>query len=370
MKKLLNLIVLTGIIAGGCAQPKGYVIDGTITGNNPEVYLTGTNEKGKLDTLQRASALNGKFRFEGSVGEPKIYFLQVKGGKGRIPLLMEDTVFNVDIRKSDLGDVRNYTALGGKLQNLKDRLNQREIEIFRDRDSVLTCFYAAEKEQDRFAQMHERAMLEIMAERYDQVENEYISANRDNILGLSLIFYRYSYLDFESLKPKFDLLSEEMKQTPEGQLIARRYEVLGEVKVGAQAPDFKLPTLDGNTFHLYGKSASVKIIDFWASWCGPCRRENPHLVEVYKKYEDKGLMMISVSMDTDEKSWKKAIEADGLTWIQACDLKGTAGEVARDYRITGIPHIFILDGNNKIVAEGARGEEIDRAVDQILSRYR
>ncbi len=369
MRKLVNWIMLSGIIAGSCAQPKGYVIQGTIAGNNPEVYLTRVNEKGKLDTLQETGAVDGKFRFEGVVGEPKIYFLHVKGGKGRIPLLMEDTVFTVDIRKYDLADVRNYSALGGKLQNLKDRLNQREIEIFQDRDSVLTCFYAAEKEQDRFAQMHERAMLEIMGERYDQEENEYIAANRDNILGLSLIFYRYPYLDFERLKPKFDLLSEEMKQTPEGQLIARRYEVLGEVKVGAQAPDFKLPTLDGSTFHLYGKSASVKIIDFWASWCGPCRRENPHLVEVYKKYKDKDVMMISVSMDTDEKSWKKAIEADGLIWVQACDLKGTAGEVAQAYRISGIPHIFILDGNNRIVAEGARGEEIDRAVDQILSRY-
>ena len=153
--------------------------------------------------------------------------------------------------------------------------------------------------------MHEMASLQVMDEIYDKEENEYIQENRDNILGLYLVFYRHSYLNYERLKLKFDMLSEEMKHTPEGQVIDKRYKKLSEVKVGAYAPNFKLPTLDGDSVHLYGKSATIKIIDFWASWCGPCRKENPHLVEIYKKYKDKDLLMISVSMDTDENAWRK-----------------------------------------------------------------
>lgn len=213
--------------------------------------------------------------------------------------------------------------------------------------------------------MHEMASLQVMSELYNQEENRFIQENRDNILGLSLVFYRYQHLNYEQLKPKFDMLSETMKKTPEGLLIAARYDKLGEVKVGATAHDFKIRTMQGDTLRLYGTRGSVKILDFWASWCGPCRKENPHLVEIYKKYKDKNLLMIGISMDTNEKAWKEAVEADGLEWIQACDFNGSSGPVAKDYRISGIPHIFVLDGNNKIIGEGLRGKELD----ELLAKY-
>ena len=264
-----------------------------------------------------------------------------------------------------MGDVRNFSARGGVLQNRKDALDRKEEKIYRERDSVLARFYRANEEDNIFGKMHEMASLQVMDEIYDKEENEYIQKNRDNILGLYLVFYRHPYLNYERLKLKFDMLSEEMKHTPEGQVIDKRYKKLSEVKVGAYAPNFKLPTLDGDSVHLYGKSATIKIIDFWASWCGPCRKENPHLVEIYKKYKDKDLLMISVSMDTDEKAWRKAVKEDGLEWIQACDLQGADGKAVRAYRVTGIPHIFVLDGNNKIIGEKLKGQELD----DLLAKY-
>lgn len=366
MKKLIGMFALCGAMVYGCAQPGGYVINGTIQGGNPTLYLTAVNDSGKIDTLQQVKADAGAFRFEGRAEKPRLYFLHAEGKEGRIPLFIQDTVFTVDIRKDDLSDVRNYTIQGGVLQQRKNALDREAVKIYRDRDTVLARIYAAEKRHDIWEKMHQLAGLQVMDELYDQVENECLAANHDNILGLCLVYFRYKYLNYERLKPKFDLLSDEMKNTPEGKLIAARYEMMSEVKVGAMAPNFKLPTITGDTVHLYGKSARVKIVDFWASWCGPCRKENPHLVEIYKKYKDKDFLMISVSMDTDEKSWKNAVKADGLEWIQACNLQGSMSEVAKAYRIAGIPHLFILDGNNKIVAEGLRGKEIDEVLEKYL----
>lgn len=358
-------MIVSGLMLGGCTSAKEYVIRGTIAGGDSDLYLTAINAEGKLDTIQHVVPVKGKFQMKGILEKPMISFLVVKDGKGRMPLLLEDTIFDLDIKNIDLRDVRNYTARGGVLQNRKYALTQKEIEIFKDRDSVLARYYKAEQNREMFAKMHEMAALQVMGELYDQEENEAIRENHDNILGLSLVFYRYKFMNYEQLKPKFEMLSDTMKNMPEGKLIQDRYSILSEVKVGAYAPNFKLPTINGDSVHLYGKSARIKILDFWASWCGPCRNENPHLVDIYKRYKDKDLLMISVSMDTNEKAWKDAVKADGLEWIQACDLKGTAGSVARDYRISGIPHIFILDGNNKIIGEGLRGKELD----ELLSKY-
>ena len=366
MRKWMMLIAFYGFMLSGCTiNVKEYVIKGNVVWGNPDVYLIVVNENGKFDTVQHVVPVNGKFEMKGNLPEPKIGFLIVKDGKGRIPLLLQDTVLNVDIKTDNLSDVRNFVARGGVLQNRKFALDRKEIEIYGDRDSVLARFYKAEKEHDIFEKMHEMALLQTMDEMYDQEENRFIQENRDNILGLSLVFYRYKYLNYERLKPKFDVLSEAMKNTPEGQLIAARYSMLSEVKIGAYAPNFKLPTMQGDSVHLYGKSAAVKILDFWASWCGHCRKENPHLVEIFKKYRDKSLLMISISMDTNEKVWKEAVKTDGLEWLQACDLNGSDGPVARAYRISGIPHIFVLDGNNKIIGEGLRGKELD----ELLAKY-
>ena len=364
MRKLIKLIVLLVFVFEGCVSAKEYVIKGKIEGG-AKLYLSVMNEQGKLDTIQQVMAQNGEFQMKGSIGGDRIAFLTVQDRKGRIPLMLKDTIFSLDIRGNDLSDVRNFTARGGVLQNRKDALDQKEIEIYRNRDSVLARFSRAEKEHNIFRKMHEMASLQVMDEIYDKEENRLIQENEDNILGLYLVYYRYSYLNYERLKPKFDVLSESMKNTPEGRLVEKRYKRLSEVKVGAYAPNFKLPTLAGDSIHLYGTSATVKIIDFWASWCGPCRKENPHLIEIYNKYKDKGLLLISVSLDTDEKSWKKAVKEDGLEWIQACDLNGADGKAARAYRVTGIPHIFVLDGNNKIIGEKLKG----KGLDELLSKY-
>lgn len=136
--------------------------------------------------------------------------------------------------------------------------------------------------------------------------------------------------------------------------------------VGGEAPDFTQNMPDGKSLTLSELRGRYVLIDFWASWCGPCRRENPHVVKLYDQYKDKGFTVLGVSLDRDQERWLKAIEADNLTWYQVSDLKGWSNSVAQLYGVRSIPHTVLLDPEGKIVARNLRGASLDNTLQELL----
>lgn len=135
---------------------------------------------------------------------------------------------------------------------------------------------------------------------------------------------------------------------------------------GAVAPDFTQKTPEGEEMSLSDLKGKVVLIDFWASWCGPCRKENPHVLKVYNKYKDKGFEILGVSLDRSKMPWLKAIEKDGLTWHHVSDLKGWQNEVAKNYSVRSIPHTVLLDENQRIIARNLRGASLEQKLQQIF----
>ncbi len=135
---------------------------------------------------------------------------------------------------------------------------------------------------------------------------------------------------------------------------------------GGEAPDFTQASPDGEDISLSDFRGSVVLVDFWASWCGPCRRENPNVVKLYEKYHDQGFDILGVSLDRDKKRWVKAIEQDELGWSHVSDLKGWQNEVAQLYGVRSIPHTVLLDREGKIIARNLRGEALERKLAEIF----
>lgn len=136
--------------------------------------------------------------------------------------------------------------------------------------------------------------------------------------------------------------------------------------IGGLAPDFEQNTLDGQPMKLSSLRGKVVLVDFWASWCGPCRRENPHVVKLYNKYKSKGFEVLGVSLDQKKASWEKAIAKDKLTWSHVSDLKGWKNEVAKQYSVTSIPHTILLDKEGKILARNLRGADLDAKLKELF----
>ena len=197
--------------------------------------------------------------------------------------------------------------------------------------------------------------------------NNIVRKNADNVLAAYLqTAGSERIMELEPLKQIYSLLSEKAKETAPGKLLEARIADLEKVGIAATAPDFTLTTPEGKQVSLYSVKGKLKIIDFWASWCGPCRMENPNMVKLYNDFKDKGLAIVSVSLDERKVPWVQAIKKDGMPWTHVSSLKGWKCEVVKQYNIDAVPSIIVLDENNRILAKNIRAEKLRAFVTEYL----
>ena len=213
-----------------------------------------------------------------------------------------------------------------------------------------------------------QTMYNQESDKNSQILQNLIKQNKDDIAVLM-------FLDNFPREKHAALHNEVVKalyaKYPNHQLVKERYAIetspATATSVGAIAPDLAFPDPDGNIRKLSDLRGKVVLLDFWASWCRPCRGENPHVVAMYQKYHDKGFEVFSVSLDRDKESWKRAIAADGLVWPNhVSDLKYWSSEAARTYGVSSIPSTFLLDQNGRIIAKNLRGEALTNALKQLF----
>ncbi|MCB0704914.1 MAG: redoxin domain-containing protein [Saprospiraceae bacterium] len=148
--------------------------------------------------------------------------------------------------------------------------------------------------------------------------------------------------------------------------LEKKIQLMTALSVGGEAPDFEMANPDGTLMNLHSMRGKVVLVDFWASWCGPCRRENPNVVRVYEKYKDKGFEVLGVSLDRERARWINAIEADGLVWQHVSDLKGWQNEAAQLYEVRSIPATLLLDAEGRILARNLRGPALESKLAEIF----
>jgi thiol-disulfide isomerase/thioredoxin len=183
----------------------------------------------------------------------------------------------------------------------------------------------------------------------------------DNMFNQPEVNIQKIKLVYESLMPK-------LQKTKPGLSIKTKIENYKEISVGNVAPDFSGPTPDGKIRSLKASLGKVTIIDFWASWCGPCRKENPNVVALYNEFHSKGLNIIGVSLDKDAAKWNEAIAKDSLTWYHVSNLQFWTDPIAVLYNIKSIPATYILDEKGVIIATNLRGEELRAKIASILNK--
>jgi peroxiredoxin len=370
MKKIVLLAIATlSIFACNKVSENEFVISGTAEGieNGTKVYLQvqGETEMIAKDTVEVQS---GKFEIKGAFETLEIAIVTVEGNNP-IPFIMENGNITIKVNK----DTIQNSVVGGTPENElfqdysgKTKVVYKKIGDFQA--SKQEEYMGAQAVNDTVTMNALMKQLKTMQEELIVLAKDVISKNNDKYLSALLLENNLATqtITAEEGKAFFDKFTDKIKQSRAGKSIEKIVKAATEVVIGKPAPDFSAPSPEGKTISLKESLGKVTIIDFWASWCAPCRQENPNVVAMYNELHEKGLNIIGVSLDRDGDKWKEAIAKDGLTWPQISNLKFWQEPIAEQYNVKSIPATFILDENGIIVARDLRGDELKAKVKELL----
>ena len=378
-------IMLCALIATACAQTDvSYTLTGEINGLKEGTKLElipGATHK-QEEPVASAIVTNGKFEFSGKLEEPRLFYLKVADYFGVLRIMLEDSEISLKakavFRESnnrafvDFSDVQvsgsNTNDLYKEKLTFKDKFGVQHEKYYKDHDAILAAVRNAKSKAvaDSLQKTDDyKAFAQAEKDFFTNVEkttNETILANKDSWWGPLVMLESMSYFTDEQI-PLYEQFSEAAKNSYYGQLVKK--ELFPERLVNKTVPEFTLANREGKYFNSLELMEGKKyvLIDFWASWCGPCRREIPNLKHMYELYASKGLQIISISKDEDKKAWEKALDKENMAWPNLLNEKG----VDDLYFVKTIPAIFLVDASTgKVLDDKLRGESLEKKLEELF----
>jgi thiol-disulfide isomerase/thioredoxin len=317
-----------------------------------------------LKTVDSVVIHDGKFEFKGKTDSAYIAVLMAANRPYAI-FFVENGNINIEISEDNYSN----TAKGTKLNDLLVSYNQsvepvqnkmRELEQYAD---------SQERTEELVREVTEKN--EALSKEIRQISLDFLDKNPGTLFSAFMLLRIIGgETDGELIQSSYDKLEEQVKNSVLGKIIKQEIEKakIKEIAVDEPFRDMTMQTPDEKEISIsdYAGKGKYVLLDFWASWCGPCRTENPNIVALYKDYKDKGFEIVGVSLDNKKDAWLKGIEDDGITWPQMSDLKGWNSEAVLKYKVGGIPYTVLLDKEGKVIATNLKGEALKDKIKTLI----
>jgi peroxiredoxin len=364
MKKFTYLLAVAAVFAACNSGNKGYIVTGTVEGaaDGDTVYLE-TVEGRQFVKLDSAVVKGGTFTFKGTQDSTVNRYISYKA-EGKDGVAIDFFLENGDI-KINLSQDNNSatgTANNNAYQEIRAQVNGLNKQMMTIYESMSDTTLTPEQRDAKGKEM------DTLEGKMTDAIKAGINKNITNVVGILLLKQNYYYMSVEELEPLMAQIPAAYDNDAVITKIKGNVEKMKATAVGQKFTDFEMKTPEGKAVKLsdYVGKGKVVLIDFWASWCGPCRREMPNLVEAYKNYKNKNFEIVGVSLDQNGEAWKDGIAKLNITWPQMSDLQYWNSEGAKLYAVSSIPHTVLIDGEGTIIARGLHGEELQEKLAEVI----
>lgn len=370
MKKITLFIVGSAMFLGACDifnsdKNTSYVIDASIRGidDSTSIFLY-VRDEGEMTILDTVELKNGKAQFKGVVESPEMMYINIGTTNKAVNLFVENAKIQVSVHADSLDKAvvtgsktqDDFTAFRKALEPIEQRsndLNQRYQVAMATGDTA--AIRQIQADADQLWPDQNAAIKTFITEKNSSFLTPYIIRN-----------YLVFEMEADQLDSMLSGLDTTIHKAPDYKFLAERLTVMRKVAIGQPALDFALNDPAGSPIAISSFKGKYLLIDFWASWCGPCRRENPNVVKLYNDFKEKGFEIIGVSFDDNRDNWLKAIDDDKLIWPHVSDLQGWGCEAGKLYAVNSIPATVLLNREGVIVAKNLRGDALRKKLEELL----